>query len=201
MQFIVTGTDTDIGKTVACAWLCRQLGYAYWKPVQSGASQGTDTQWIQQLGIKTYPEKYCFQAPLSPHLSAPLEGMRVDESLLTPPNQDPLIIEGAGGILVPLNENTLVIDWIATLQLPTLVIAATRLGTINHTLLTLEALARRSIPVLGVILNGEPKPEIIPAIEHFGKVRVLCTLPQWENITPEALDAFEIPSSLQLSQD
>ena len=188
MQFFITGTDTHIGKTVVSAWLCTQLKASYWKPIQTGSMEGTDTSWIQSLGISTYPESYCYQAPLSPHLAAAQEGDTIALSSIKLPTDQPLVVEGAGGVLVPLNERCLMIDLIQALHLPTIVVASTRLGTINHTLLTIEALKHRSIPIKGIILNGLPNADIIEAIEYFSQTPILLTLPQWPVITKEDLE-------------
>lgn len=198
MRVCITGTDTDVGKTLIASWLCLHTGASYFKPVQSGGVEGSDSETVRKLAQATIiPEVYRLQAPLSPHAAALAEGLEIDDVLLTLPNATPLVVEGAGGLWVPLNKNTVYVDVMARWQLPTLVVARTTLGTINHTCLTLEALYHRGLPVLGVILNGEPNKSNREAIEHYGNTRVLAELPQLENVTPQALQAIPLPAPLQ----
>lgn len=193
---IVTGTNTGVGKTLVSAALMSFLDWIYWKPVQSGTADGDDDtasvqQWAELPAERVLAPRYSLAAPLSPDQAARREGIQLhpdDFALpqLTPQNTRPLLIEGAGGVLVPLNENTLLIDlfvrWQQTLQRPVLVVASSALGTINHTLLTLEALQRRDLAIVGVILNGEPRPENAEAITRHSGVPVLAQLPQLERV-------------------
>jgi malonyl-CoA O-methyltransferase len=179
----VTGTDTGVGKTVAAACLVRAWGADYWKPVQTGlAEEAGDSATVAELaGLppdRIIPPCYALQAPLSPAAAAALEGVAIDLSAFAVPEGDaPLVVEGAGGVLVPLTADSLIIDLMVRLGLPVVVVARSTLGTINHTLLTLEALRWRVLPVAGVILNGPPNPANRAAIEHYGRVRVLAELP------------------------
>jgi len=176
----VTGTDTGIGKTLVSAWLTRHWQAEYWKPVQTGATEDSDSATIAALapGARIHPPAYVFQAPLSPHAAARQEGASITlDGLKLPDTPGPLVVEGAGGILVPLNDQSLTADWVDHIGLPVLVVARSGLGTINHTLLTMEALKRRHIPILGVVMNGAPNPDNRSAIEHFGGVRVLAEIP------------------------
>jgi dethiobiotin synthetase len=191
---VVTGTDTDVGKTVFSAGLTGCLDGAYWKPVQSGLEGETDSQTVARLAQlpaeRIFPERYRLRTPASPHLAAELDGVRIDADALLPPvSARPLIIEGAGGVLVPLNRHTLFIDVFARWRLPTIVCARTRLGTINHTLLSIEALRRREIPVLGVAFIGEPHAENERIIATFGAVCILGRLPPLDPLTPAGLRA------------
>src|ERR1700722_7092701 len=146
---VVTGTDTNVGKTVFSAGLMRLLDAAYWKPVQSGLEGETDSQAVArltELPDRIVAERYRLRTPASPHLAAELDGIRIEpDALALPFSQRTLIIEGAGGLLVPLNRETLFIDLFARWRLPTILCARTGLGTINHTLLSIEALRRRDI--------------------------------------------------------
>ncbi len=193
----VTGTDTDVGKTVVAAWLASNWQAEYWKPVQSGMVDGSDSACVAALapGTVIHPSAYTLQAPLSPHEAARHENLRIELAAITPPaTTAPLVVEGAGGVLVPLNDTELMIDLIAHLGLPALVVARSTLGTINHTLLTLEALARRSLPVLGVVLNGPPSPANHQAIERFGGgVRVLAELPHLAAVNSAFLNGLPPP--------
>ncbi len=176
----VAGTDTDVGKTLVAAILMKGLNAAYWKPVQSGADDETDTEWIQQTtGLPRhlfYNENYRLRAPLSPHTAAANEGVDISLDTIQRPvlgeSVDHLVIEGAGGLMVPLNENDLMVDLIQRLEVPVLLVARSGLGTINHTLLSLEKLRQKGIPVLGVVMNGPRNAANKETIEHFGKVPV-----------------------------
>ena len=177
----VTGTDTGIGKTLVAAWLTHHWRADYWKPVQTGAAEDSDSATVARLApaARIHPPAYVFQAPLSPHEAARREQARIELSALNLPDTTaPLVVEGAGGIMVPLNEVALSVDFMAQLGLPVLVVARSGLGTINHTLLTLEALRRRRLPVLGVVMNGQRNPANRQAIEHFGAV------PVWAELQP-----------------
>lgn len=193
-QFFVTGTDTEVGKTVAASWLCLKLQTAYWKPVQTGAIAETDPETVATLTKNTnteiIPSTYTFQTPVSPHLAAILEGREISLSKLTLPTSSPLIVEGAGGVLSPLTHRHLLIDLIQRLNLPTIIVARTQLGTINHTLLTLEALRARQIPIQGVILNGPENNDNLWAIETYGRVPIIGHLPLLTKVTQQNLNAI-----------
>lgn len=175
----VTGTDTGVGKTLVSAWLAQNWGAAYWKPIQTGASEDSDSATVERLvpGVILHPPSVVLQAPLSPHEAAKRERLRIDLSALELPATDrPLVVEGAGGVMVPINELALMIDLMARFQLPVVVVARSGLGTINHTLMTLEMLRRRHVPVLGVVMNGQRNPGNRQAIEHFGGTPVLAEI-------------------------
>jgi dethiobiotin synthase len=197
-RFCITGTDTDIGKTVVAALLTKGLGACYFKPIQSGTDQGSDTDTVRHMtGLPRehfFPPAYSFKAPLSPHLAAQKEHVHIDLSTITLPDQrnkplagSHLVVEGAGGLMVPLNNRELMIDLIQHLRIPVLLVAANRLGTINQTLLSLQALALRSIPVMGVILNLGTNDDHARAIAHFGRVPILAQIPRLDSLAPHAL--------------
>jgi dethiobiotin synthetase len=191
-RLLVTGTDTDIGKTVFAAALTRALDGCYWKPVQAGLEDGTDAQTVARLaGLspdRILPEAWRLRTPASPHLAAALDGVEIDAAALTiPPCDRPLVIEGAGGALVPLNDTVLFADVFARWGAPVVVCASTRLGTINHSLLTLEALRSRGVAVAGVAFIGDANPSSEEAIVRFGQVRRLGRLPRLDPLTPESL--------------
>jgi dethiobiotin synthetase len=193
---VVTGTDTDVGKTVFSAALTRFLDGAYWKPVQSGLEGETDSQTVARLidlPGRVLAERYRLRTPASPHLAAELDGIRIEVDSLIPPVSDrTLIIEGAGGLFVPLNREVLFIDVFARWRLPIVLCARTRLGTINHTLLSIEALRRRDIPLLGVALIGEAHAENARIIAALGRTRILGRLPILNPLSPATLlSAFE----------
>ncbi len=191
-QLVVCGTDTDVGKTVVSALVVQGLGALYWKPVQSGLEGGGDSGRVQQLlalpQSRVWPEAYRFKAPVSPHWAAEREGITIDPARLAlPPVDGPLVVETAGGLLVPLRRDWLQIDQIASWGLPVLLVARSGLGTLNHTLLSLEALARRAIPVLGLVLNGKPHPDNPRTLEALGGVPVLAQLPPLDPLDRDGL--------------
>lgn len=194
--FFVSGTDTDVGKTLVSAVLAIGLNAYYWKPVQSGPD--TDSAALEKVGVdpgRILPETYTLTEPLSPHLAARLDNKQIslDDISLPIIRQDQhLIVEGAGGLLVPLNDDKLVIDLIKKLELPVVLVSRTTLGTINHTLLSIEALKTRKIPIVGVIMSGNPNEENKKAIEHYGAVKVLGVVPRLESLTrKDLLATFE----------
>jgi len=191
--YFVTGTDTNVGKTVACAYLMRLLDADYWKPIQSGLDGETDTEAVRRLtGLP--PERfhlsaYELSAPLSPHEAARRDGVAISlEAITHPQTSRALIVEGAGGVLVPLTGEALMADLMKWLGLPVILVARTTLGTINHTLLSLEALRARDIGIAGVILNGEANEANRIAIETYGKVRIFAELPFLAPLNAETLD-------------
>jgi dethiobiotin synthetase len=192
--FFVTGTDTNVGKTVLSALLVAALDGIYWKPVQTGAIEGTDQNsiglWAACPEERILPERYLFDPPVSPHLAASEAGIRIaleDFALPAPLDGHPLVVEGAGGAMVPLNEKDLMLDLMRLLGLPVIVAARTSLGTINHTLLTLRALREAHLNVHGVVMIGEKDVENRRAIEHYGKARVVGDIPVLQEISRSAL--------------
>ena len=190
--FFVTGTDTDVGKTVVSAWLLAHLDACYWKPVQAGTEPETDTETVRRLAEvpedRILPEVYVLKEPLAPHEAARREGISIDTARLVAPQDDRLlIVEGAGGLLVPLNEQDYVIDLIEDLNLPVILVARSTLGTINHTLLSLEALRRRALVVAGVVINGPESPHNRAAIERYGRTQVIAEIPRLDPVTRSAL--------------
>ncbi len=188
-QIVVTGTDTGIGKTVFSAGLCGLLGTAYWKPVQSGLDGPTDSEVVAQLsGARIVPEAYRLKLPASPHQSAAEEGIEIAAAALTPP-EEPVVIEGAGGLMVPLTRQTLFIDVFARWNLPLVLCARTSLGTINHTLLSVEAIRKRDIPLLGIAFIGEANDESEGIIAEKAGVKRLGRLPPITPLVPGRLAA------------
>ena len=175
---VVAGTDTGIGKTVVAAMLTLALGGVYWKPVQSGTAGGTDTAAVAALtGLgpeRLLAERYVLSQPLSPHRAAELDGIELDPAALDLPTATaedrPLVVEGAGGLMVPLTRRVLFIDLFQRWAAPIVLVARTGLGTINHTLLSVEALRRRAIPILGVTFVGEANPDTEQTICAFAAV-------------------------------
>jgi len=197
--FFVTGTDTNVGKTVLSALLVTALDAVYWKPIQTGASEGTDRDsvraWSEATEDRLPSERYRFDPPVSPHLAAREAGIRIalEEFKLPAARADrKWIVEGAGGVMVPLNERDLMRDLIRQIGFPAVVAARTALGTINHTLLTLAALREARLPICGVALIGEENIENRRAIEHYGHVRVIGHIPLLKEINRVTLlQAYE----------
>ena len=189
--FFVTGTDTDIGKTIFATALTLKLKGQYWKPVQSGTAEQTDSQFAQKIlgSDKVLPETYKLTPPLSPNHAAAIDGVQIDFDRINLPTNlsTPLIVEGVGGIMVPLNERHLVIDLIKKFDLPCILVAKSTLGTLNHTLLSLEALRSRAVEVLGVVLNGPKNWRNKESIERFGQVKVIGEMEKIENLSAENL--------------
>ncbi len=204
--FFITGTDTDVGKTVAAAWLMLHLDGAYWKPVQSGTADGTDEATIRNLTLfpddRFYFPTYTLTQPLSPHEAARRDGIALDMTRFTlPPAARPLIVEGAGGLMVPLTDRHFVIDLIAQLGLPTILVARSGLGTINHTLLSLMALRDRNIPVAGLIINGPTTPHNRQALEEYGGVPVLAEIDRLPALNAAALKAIKPAFDIRMQRN
>jgi dethiobiotin synthetase len=192
---VVSGTDTNLGKTVFAAMLTAALDTAYWKPVQSGTEDGTDAATVAKLaGVppeRILPEAYVLSQPLSPHRSAELDGIEIDADalMLPPPRPDgrTVVVEGAGGLLVPLTRRTLFVDVFRRWGAPVILCARTALGTINHTLLSVEALKARGVPLVGIAFIGEAMPDSERTIVEFSGARRLGRLPWLDEITPDSL--------------
>ncbi len=197
--FFVTGTDTNVGKTVLSALLVAALDATYWKPVQTGAIEGTDREsvrlWTEVSEDRLPLERYRFDPPVSPHLASRQAGIQIaleEFKLPAAPAGRKWIVEGAGGVMVPLNERDLMRDLIRRIGFPAIVAARTALGTINHTLLTLAALRELHIPICGVVLIGDENIENRRAIERYGNVRVLGLIPTLKSVNRAALlDVYE----------
>ncbi|NLI25853.1 MAG: dethiobiotin synthase [Acetobacter sp.] len=204
----VTGTDTGVGKTFVSACLVRAWEGLYWKPFQTGLSEEegdtSSVRYLSEMSDERIFESFArFQAPLSPEDAAAAENATVELQDLKLPlaePQTPLVVEGAGGVLVPLNGQTMIVDVMADLGLPAVLVARSGLGTINHTLLSLEALRARGVSVAGVVLNGPLNAGNRDAIERHGNVRVLAEIEPCQEVTPESVarEALKLPSWAEL---
>ncbi len=187
-KFIIAGTDTDIGKTVFSAAFMLGLedaGYSpsYWKPVQSGIEGDVDTKRVQDLtnlpDERFLSERYIFSEPLSPHRAAEIDGVKIDVDNMHPPEIDgSLVIEAAGGLMVPLTRENLQVNLFKKWDIPLVLCARTGLGTINHTLLSLEAIWSRGIPLKGIVFIGAENLDNIRTISEFSNVKILGHLPE-----------------------
>ncbi|MFP4658037.1 MAG: dethiobiotin synthase [Desulfonatronovibrionaceae bacterium] len=191
-RIFITGTDTGVGKTVVAGMLAAAGAGCYWKPIQTGSDLETDSAWVKRVcGVprqRIYPETYSFPEPVSPHLAAKWAGQRIDPLKVNwPESSEQVIAEGAGGIMVPLNEKEFMLDLIVRLAAPVLVVARSGLGTINHTLLTVNRLRLSGVDVLGVVLNGKPNPENKKAVEKYGGTNVVAEIDVLSELTPEKI--------------
>ncbi|TCP90019.1 dethiobiotin synthetase [Sphingomonas sp. PP-CE-1A-559] len=195
MTIVVTGTDTDIGKTVFAAGLTAALGARYWKPVQAGLTDGSDAASVVTLGVpadRVLPEAYRLTTPCSPHLAAEIDRVTIDPDQLALPEVDgPLVVEGAGGVMVPITRDMIFADLFASWNKPVVLVARTGLGTINHSLLSIEALRSRAVPILGIAFVGDPVEDSEATIAALGKVRRLGRLPRLDPLNAATLaEAF-----------
>jgi dethiobiotin synthetase len=198
MQIFITGTDTNIGKTLACSWLCLHSGYSYFKPIQTGAIFNTDSKTVAKIAnVKTYDEIYKYPSPVSPHLAAKLQNEEIDIYKIKLPTTQHLIVEGAGGVMVPINNDCFMIDLIKHLSIPVIVVASTKLGTINHTLLTLMALKARNIKTLGVILSGQTSQANSHAIQTYANIEILAHIPLLKRINQKNLATISLTQRLK----
>ena len=189
MRLVVSGTDTGIGKTVLAGAIAMATGATYWKPIQAGLDEPTDSERVAALGVPTLPEAYRLGTPCSPHWAAQIDGVTLDDPALALPGEEGLVVEGAGGVLVPIRDDLLFADLFARWGLPVVLAARTALGTINHTLLSIEALRTRQVPILGVAFIGEAIENTEATIARLGKVKRLGRLPMLPEVTADALRA------------
>lgn len=194
--FFVTGTDTDVGKTLVAAWLLAHLDACYWKPVQAGAEPETDSATVRRLAEipadRILPEAYLLPEAMAPHETARRAGIAIEfDKLVPPPCDRMLVVEGAGGLMVPLTDDAYVIDLAEELELPVILVARSTLGTINHTLLSLEAIRRRGLPLAGVVISGPETPHNRAAIERYGQAEIIAEIPWFDSVTRATLLAIE----------
>ncbi|WP_116106776.1 dethiobiotin synthase [Lewinella sp. IMCC34191] len=190
--YFVSGIGTDVGKTVASAFLQLALDADYWKPVQAGDLDFGDRDRVQSwTGLpaeRYHPERYRLNTPASPHYAARVDGLDISLADFTlPPTERTLLVEGAGGLLVPLNENDCMIDLAARLGMPVILVVRHYLGSINHTLLSLEALRSRGLTCAGMVLSGQPNEESTRIIQSLTGVRILARLPELPAVHLEAI--------------
>jgi dethiobiotin synthetase len=194
-KIFVTGIGTDVGKTVVSSVLVEALRADYWKPVQTGSFFSTDTakirKWVTNPDSKFHPEGYLLKQYMSPHAAAELEGIEITlDSLSLPDTSNTLIIEGAGGLMVPLNRKEFMIDMISRFDAEVVLVVQNYLGSINHTLLSIEALKTRGLKILGVIFNGPPHQLSYDIIIDQSKLNVLGRINKETDITPEVISKY-----------
>ena len=192
----ITGIGTDVGKTVVSAILCQWLRANYWKPIQSGDPDGGDSKTLKNLvshsSFEIFKEAYTFDAPLSPHAAAILEGKKIEvDSIIPPESKNPIIIEGAGGLLVPLNyRNETICDLIIHLKAQVIVVVKEYLGNINHTLLTISHLKKNNIKISGLIFVGEELPHTMEIIEKTTRLPLLFRVPIFNELNKNTIVNF-----------
>lgn len=201
VQYFVTGTDTDVGKTVASAWLMLHLNAAYWKPIQSGLEERDIDRMKEYTSVPDgsfFSSIYELTQPLSPHESARRDGIQIEmNEFILPDTDQNLIVEGAGGLMVPINDNQFVIDMMVHLNIPAILVVRSGLGTINHTLLSLETMHKRGIEIVGIIMSGEKSSHNRQALEEYsqkvirGGVPIIAEIDQLETVNKESLLAIK----------
>ncbi|MCB9080370.1 MAG: dethiobiotin synthase [Lewinellaceae bacterium] len=192
--FFVSGIGTEVGKTVTSAILMKALDAAYWKPVQSGDLHWTDTDkvksWTGLPEDRFFSERHRLNEPLSPHASAALDGIHIQlEDFSLPVTERPLLIEGAGGLLVPLNDQDTILDLIQVLQVPVVLVSRHYLGSINHTLLSIEVLQSRGVPIAGLLFNGPENKHTESAIQQLSGLTPLVRIDELAEINAQSIAA------------
>jgi len=194
-SYFLTGIGTDVGKTVVSAILCELLQATYWKPIQSGDLQNSDSKKIQEWlnnTIEIIPEAHLFSEALSPHVASKIDGVSINPALLNlPKTTGNLIVEGAGGWLVPINEDGITFaDLAERWNIPIILVSRHYLGSINHTLLSIESIRSRNVNIHGVIYVGEPLPDTCEIIEKISGVKTLFSVPLFDKIDTENIKLF-----------
>jgi dethiobiotin synthetase len=192
-NFFVTGIDTDSGKTLASAILCEALHADYWKPVQAGMPRDADTirKLVTNSKTKIHPETFLLNTPASPHAAAKIDGIKINlKDFALPATTNDLIVEGAGGCLVPLNDNEFVVDLMVKLKLPIILVADLYLGSINHSLLSIEALQQRQFRIEGIIFNGPSNPESENVILNHSKLKCLLKISTEKEISADVVKRY-----------
>lgn len=193
--YFVTGIGTGIGKTVISTILTEALEADYWKPIQAGNLEDTDTDFVlnnlSNDNSKVHPEQYRLATPASPHFAAEVDGVKIAlEDFSLPETDRPLIVEGAGGLMVPLNEKDLIIDLILHLELPVILVSGIYLGSINHTLLTYDALRNRNVYIAGIVFNGPPNPPTESIILKHTNLPVILRVNDEEELDKEMVKRY-----------
>ena len=194
-SYFITGIGTDVGKTVVSSILCELLHATYWKPIQSGDLQNSDSKKIQQWlnnTVEIIPEAHLFSEALSPHVASKIDGVSINPAMLNlPKTAGNLIVEGAGGWLVPINEAGITFaDLAEQWNIPIILVSRHYLGSINHTLLSIESIQSRNVNIHGIIYVGEPLPDTCEIIEKISGVKTLFTVPIFDKVDKETIKLF-----------
>ncbi|MBK9191198.1 MAG: dethiobiotin synthase [Crocinitomicaceae bacterium] len=203
-KYFVTGIGTDVGKTICAAILVKALKADYWKPVQAGSLEFTDTMKVKSLipdgSVTFFPEQFRLNSALSPHAAAKIDGIEIKLSdFILPQTKSNLVIEGAGGLMVPLNDKgELVVDLIAHFNASAILVSQNYLGSINHTLLSVEALKSRGVEIAGIIFNGESNAESENIILSVSGLKCIGRVQQTSHIKPKFIDEESRKISLDI---
>jgi dethiobiotin synthetase len=202
-NIIIAGIHTGIGKTVCSTVICEALGYDYWKPVQAGDLDQSDTMFVQKNttnnAINFHPERHRLTTPMSPHKAAYIDGLTIKkEDFILPIINNNLLIETAGGVMSPLANNFLVIDLIQCLNVPVILVSNNYLGSINHTLLTIEALRSKNIQIQGIVYSGEVVASSREFISQYSNIHTLFSIPQFDTISADGIAAFVAKESIKI---
>lgn len=202
MSIIIAGTHTGIGKTLCSAIICEALGYDYWKPVQAGDLENSDSVFIKKhidnKACIIHAEKFKLTTPASPHYAAEIDGVRIKkEDFILPKTNNKIVVETAGGIMSPLADDLLNIDLITFLNLPVILVSGIYLGSINHTLLTVAALKQRQIPISGIVFSGEANDATTSFIEKHTQLPIYFSIPFFKKISIETIVAFAATLTLK----
>ena len=192
-KIIVAGIGTDTGKTVASAILCKALNADYWKPIQAGDLDNSDSHKIKRWSPETviHPEAHRLSQPMSPHAAADIDGVRIEANDLKIPNTDNnLIIELAGGLMVPMRPDFLNVDWVKSTGLPVVLVSNYYLGSINHTLLSLYLIKEKGIPLAGIIFNGKKNQATYDVIMHRSGTKCLLEIDQEDEMSMQIVDKY-----------
>lgn len=192
MNLFVTGIGTNVGKTIMSAVLTEALQADYWKPIQSGTIEGRDAETVKYLISNNitviHPEAYSLKEPLSPHFAAKLEGIEIDlNKIHLPKTNNKLLIEGAGGLLVPINNQHYVIDIAKQFNCEIALVVSNYLGCINHTLLSIDYILKHNLRLSILILNGEFEPEVESAIINYAKLTTIIKVPTLKSLSKEEI--------------
>ena len=202
MSIIIAGIHTGIGKTICSAVICQALGYDYWKPVQAGDLDNSDSIFIKKTVTNKqchiHPERYRLQTPMSPHKAAEIDGIQIEkEDFILPASTNPILVETAGGIMSPLADNLLNIDLMEHLQLAVILVSNNYLGSINHTLLTVAALKQRNIPLNGLVFSGEVVSSSREFILQHTRLPLLFSIPQFVKTDAATIATFAANNTIQ----
>ncbi len=203
MSIIIAGTHTGIGKTLCSAIICQALGYDYWKPVQAGDLNNSDSIFIKNhidnTACTIHPEKFKLTTPASPHYAAAVDGVQINkEDFVLPKTKNKIVVETAGGIMSPLADDLLNIDLIAHFNLPVILVAGIYLGSINHTLLTVAAFKQQQIPISGIVFSGTANEASTSFIVAHTQLPVYFSIPHLEKINQKTIAAFAATLNLNL---
>lgn len=202
MSIIIAGIHTGIGKTICSAVICQALGYDYWKPVQAGDLDNSDSIFIERnvtnLTCKIHPERYRLQTPMSPHKAAEIDGISITkEDFILPTSTNKLLVETAGGVMSPLADNLLNVDLMEHLQLPVILVSNNYLGSINHTLLTVAAMQQRNIPIKGLVFSGEEVSSSREFILQYTRLPLLFSIPLFEKTDADTIATFAANNTIK----